>query len=226
MILPLLFLTMSAVQPAAQPPKVVPPGEMPSARPADAVVYFEGTTRDGWTTRDGKPAGWTIADGSLVVKAKSGDIVSAQTFGDAQIHVEFMTPVEAGEGQDRGNSGVYIHGRYEVQVLDSFDSATYPDGQCGAIYKQHIPLVNACRPQGQWQTFDMIFRAARFDDTGKKTANARLTVLHNGILIHDHIELSGPTGGAIGQAETATGPILLQEHGHAVKFRNLWVRPI
>lgn len=213
-------------QPPAVMPGTVAPGAATAAAPSDAVALFDRSILDGWTTRDGKAPGWTLADGVATVKAGTGDIVSTRTFGDAQIHIEFRTPVEAGDGQDRGNSGVYIHGRYEVQVLDSHSSATYPDGQCGAIYKQHAPLVNACRPQGEWQTYDIVFRAPRFDDAGKKTASARLTVFHNGVLIHDHAEVRGPTGGAMGQAETPTGPILLQEHGHAVQFRNLWVRPL
>ena len=221
-----------AKPPAANPtelkaPPVVTPGAQASMvpPPSDAVVLFDGSSLSGWATRDGKPAGWKLADHAMVCQPKTGDIVSAKTFGSAQIHVEFMTPVESGDGQDRGNSGVYIHGRYEVQVLDSYKSETYPDGQCGAIYKQHVPLANACRPQGQWQTYDIIFHAAAFEG-GKKTANARATVLHNGVLIQDNAEITGPTGGAIGQDETPTGPILLQEHGHAVQYRNVWYRPL
>lgn len=224
MLLALAICIATLGQPAA--PRSVSPGPSVSAAPADAVALFDGSGLEGWTTRDGKSPGWAFAGGVATVKAGSGDIVSKRAFGDAQIHVEFRTPVEIGDGQDRGNSGVYIHGRYEVQVLDSHSSVTYPDGQCGAIYKQHVPLVNACRAQGEWQMYDIVFRAPRFDAAGQKTSNARLTVFHNGILIHDHVDLAGPTGGAIGQAETATGPILLQEHGHAVEFRNLWVRPL
>lgn len=227
--LPLAGLALIA---AAQPektdlkaPPVVTPGAFVSIPPpSDAVALFDGKSMTGWATRDGKPAGWKAADGAMAVVAKAGDIVSAETFGDAQIHIEFMTPVEKGEGQNRGNSGVYIHGRYEVQVLDSHQSQTYPDGQCGAVYKQHVPRVNACRPQGQWQSYDIVFRAPKFEG-GKKITNANVTVIHNGVLIHDHVEVT-PTGGAIGQEEKATGPLLLQEHGHEVQFRNLWVRKL
>lgn len=230
MLTVLAFAAMS-LQPAPQPPRVVDPGPAPALQPppADAVVLFDGSSLDGWTTRDGKPAGWKAdgaQNGAMTVVPRTGDIVSQQTFGDAQIHVEFMTPETAGAGQDRGNSGVYIHGRYEIQVLDSYQNETYPDGQCGAIYKQYIPLVNACRAPGQWQTYDIVFHAARFDESGRKTAPARVTVFHNGVLIHDNAELKGPTGGAIGQNEVPTGPLLLQEHGHEVKFRNIWYRPL
>jgi hypothetical protein len=231
------LITLAAIlltqPPAAQAaelksPPVVTPGEQPGVQPppSDAVILFDGSSVSGWTTRDGKPAGWTVSDHILVCQPKTGDIVTAKTFGSAQIHVEFITPVEQGEGQDRGNSGVYLHGRYEVQVLDSYKSETYPDGQCAAIYKQHAPLVNACRPQGQWQTYDIIFHAPVFDSAGKKTANARATVLHNGVLVQDNAEIVGPTGGAIGQEERPVGPLLLQEHGHAVRYRNVWYRPL
>ncbi len=231
-LLPLSLLLLAqppaaTAQPLKAPP-VVTPGPQPTMQPppSDAVVLFDGSSLSGWATRDGKPAGWKLADGIMTCQPKTGDIVSAKTFGSAQIHVEFMTPVEEGEGQERGNSGVYIHGRYEVQVLDSYKSETYPDGQCGSIYKQHVPLANACRPQGQWQTYDIIFHAAAFDGSGKKTADARATVLHNGVLIQDNADIIGPTGGAIGQNETPTGPLLLQEHGHQVRYRNVWYRPL
>lgn len=207
-------------------PSVVTPGVGAAAAPSDAKVLIDGKSLDGWARRDGKAAAWKLDEKAVTVVAGAGDIVSKATFGDAQIHVEFMTPVEQGDGQDRGNSGVYIHGHYEVQVLDSYKSETYPDGQCGAIYKQHAPLVNACRPQGEWQTYDIVFRAPRFDASGKKTANATITVLHNGVLIQDHAEAISPTGSAVDQKETATGPLMLQEHGHGVSYRNVWVRGI
>lgn len=206
------------------PPVVTPGAAYSVPAPSDATVLFDGKTMNGWKTRDGKASGWKAADGTMTVVAKAGDSVTEFTFGDAQIHLEFMTPVEKGDGQDRGNSGVYIHGRYEVQVLDSYKSETYPDGQCGAIYKQHVPQVNACRPQGEWQSYDIVFHAAKLEG-GKKTKNATVTVIHNGVLIHDHVEVT-PTGGAIGKEEMEKGPLLLQEHGHEVKYRNVWVRGI
>ncbi len=217
-------------KPELKAPPAVKPGPSHGAAPSDAVMLFDGKSFDKWTKRDGSPMGWKPGPGKsgddMVVVAGAGDIVSKETFGDAQIHVEFMTPVEKGDGQDRGNSGVYIHGRYEVQVLDSYKSETYPDGQCGAIYGQHVPLVNACRPQGEWQTYDIIFRAPKFDAAGKKTVNANITVIHNGVLIQDHAEAKSPTGSAMAQDEKATGPLMLQEHGHAVVYRNVWVRKI
>lgn len=236
-MLTLIALTAAlAGQPKAEPalkaPPVVTPGGYPGMQPppSDAVVLFDGRSTEGWTMREGKPARWQAEGkpgGSMTVLPGGGDIVSEQIFGDAQIHVEFMTPEEkTGEGQDRGNSGVYIHGRYEVQILDSYKNETYPDGQCGAIYKQHVPLANACRPQGQWQTYDIIFHAAKFDAAGKKTAPGRATVFHNGVLIQDNAELMGPTGGAVAENEAPTGPLLLQEHGHPVKYRNIWYRPL
>jgi hypothetical protein len=226
---PVLAQSPAQAQPELKAPPVITPGPLPGSAPSDAVVLYGGGAPDGWATRDGKPAGWTSdgkPGGFMTVTAKTGDIVSKQSFGSAQIHVEFMIPVTSGEGQDRGNSGVYIHGRYEVQILDSFKNETYPDGQCGAIYKQYVPLVNACRPPGEWQSYDIVFHAASFDASGAKTAPARLTVFQNGVLIQDNVELKGPTGGAIGQEEKPTGPLLLQEHGHEVKFRNIWFRPI
>jgi len=224
-----VLLSVQPEPPKLVPPPVITPGAAPGGAPSGAVVLFDGSSLSNWTTREGKPAGWKAEGkpgGTVTVVPKSGDIVSTQTFGSAQIHVEFMTPVEEGEGQDRGNSGVYIQGRYELQVLDSFKNETYPDGQCGAVYKQHVPLVNVCRPQGQWQTYDIIFHAAAFDGSGKKTANARITALQNGVLIQDNAEIAGPTGGAIVEQEKPTGPLLLQEHGHPVQFRNVWFRPL
>ncbi len=223
-------LAAMAQQPEKKPelkaPPVVAPGALSSAAPSDAKVLIDGKSMDGWKKRDGSPAAWKLDEKAGTATAGGGDIVSKHTFGDAQIHVEFMTPVEKGDGQDRGNSGVYIHGHYEVQVLDSYKSETYPDGQCGAIYGQHVPLVNACRPQGEWQTYDIVFRAPKFDGAGKKTAKAVITVIHNGVLIQDHAEAVSPTGSAIDQKETATGPLMLQEHGHPVVYRNVWVRKI
>lgn len=160
----------------------------------------------------------------MTVTPGKGSILTAASFGDCQLHLEFRTPIEEGEGQNRGNSGVYIHGRYEVQILDSHRNTTYPGGQCGAIYNVHPPLVNASLPQGEWQSYDIIFRAPRFDEQGKKTANARLTVLHNGVLVHDAAEVPSPTGASRDSKESPTGPIMLQDHGHRVQFRNIWVR--
>lgn len=207
------------------PPRVVEPGTS-TRPPSDAVVLFDGSSLEGWTSVDGSPARWTVEAGAMVVNG-TGSIRSTHMFKDAQIHIEFATPAEvAGEGQGRGNSGVYIQGRYEVQVLDSYGNETYADGQCGAIYGQHAPLVNASRPPGVWQTYDIIFRGARFDASGRKTEPARITVLHNGVVIHDHAEASGPTGASLSRESPEPGPLLLQDHGNPVRFRNVWVREL
>jgi Domain of Unknown Function (DUF1080) len=214
------------------PPIVTPaPASAEPVRPpSDAVVLFDGTSVDEWTHADGSPARWTpdgTKGGAMTCKPGSGSIVSKRRFGDAQIHVEFATPaVVDGEGQGRGNSGVYIQSRYEVQVLDSYENATYPDGQCGAIYGQRPPMVNACRKPGEWQTYDIIFRAARIGKDGKVTERPRITVFHNGVLIHDDVEILAPTGAAPGRDEAADGPIYLQDHGNTVRYRNIWVRPL
>jgi hypothetical protein len=216
----------AAIQPLVTP-RVVAPGTPGQGfgPPSDAVVLFGGKNLDAWTKTDGTAAGWTVEDGAMVVRGGAGSIVTKEKFGDVQLHLEFATPAAVeGEGQGRGNSGVYLQGRYEVQVLDSYKNETYPDGQCGAIYKQHPPLVNACRGPGEWQTYDIVFRGPRFDEGGKKVKNATLTVLHNGVLVHDHAEVTSPTGAAMNAAEGGDGPIYLQDHGNPVRYRNVWVR--
>lgn len=241
MFVALASLVVSAGQPAAQPakgadlpqPKVISPGTAPVSAPSDAVVLFNGMSLEEWQLADGKPAEWTLdarprAGAPMTCKPGSGSIVSKKTFGDAQIHVEFALPkadAEAGKkGQDRGNSGVYIQGRYEVQVLDCYQNETYPDGQCAAIYKQHAPLVNVCKPAGEWQTYDILFTAPKFDAAGKKTANARVTVIQNGVVVQNNAEMSGPTGGNLSEESATPGPIMLQDHGNLVQYRNVWVR--
>lgn len=167
-----------------------------------------------------------------VVKG-AGGIVTRQQFGSCQLHIEFATPEQvSGSGQARGNSGVFLQGRYEVQILDSYDNFTYPDGQCGALYGRAVPLVNACRPPGQWQTYDIIYHRPIFDPNGRVVRKATFTVLHNGLLIHDHVQLEGGTGWVGPHAVTEyephpdKGPIILQDHGSPVRFRNIWVRPL
>ena len=155
-----------------------------------------------------------------------GGIMTKKEFGDMQLHIEFATPAEVkGEGQGRGNSGVYLQGIYEIQVLDSYNNETYPDGMIGAVYQQYIPLVNASRPPGKWQTYDMIFRAPKFDRSGKVVKKAAVTVLLNGILIQDHVEI-GPTPGGPRNEEQSKGPIFLQDHNNPTRFRNIWVREL
>ena len=170
-----------------------------------------------------------VRDGVLVCKSGTGDIVSKRSFGSAQIHVEFSTPLmPAAKGQARGNSGVYLQGRYEVQVLDSYQNPTYFHGQAGGVYKQYAPLVNACRKPGEWQTYDIIFEGPRFKD-GKLEKPAIVTVLHNGVVTQNHTVLIGGTPHrAVGtyQAHPEKGPIRLQDHGNPVRFRNLWIREL
>jgi hypothetical protein len=208
---------------AALPP-IVTSGTAKSA-PSDAIVLFDGSSLDGWTYTNGKAAEWSIEGDAMVVKPGSGSIVSKAKFNDAQIHLEFATPTKVeGEGQGRGNSGMYLQGRYEVQILDSFENETYGNGQCSAIYGQYEPLVNVSRGPGQWQTFDVIFHAPKFDGDGKKTAPGTVTVFHNGVLTQDHVELQGVTGGSLSPESAEPGPILLQDHNNLTRFRNVWVR--
>jgi hypothetical protein len=205
-------------------PKVVQPG-LGTAPPSDAIVLFDGRDLAHW--RSGQaPAQWTLADGAMVVNGK-GSIESVETFGDCQLHVEWAAPAKVeSASQGRGNSGVFLMGRYEVQVLDSHANRTYADGQAAALYGQKPPLVNACRPPGEWQTYDIVFRAPRWN--GDELASpARITVLHNGVLVHDAEPLLGGTthkavAKYVKHAEEL--PIALQDHGNPVRYRNIWVR--
>lgn len=216
-----------AVQPEGRPalPPVVTPAVAHQQAPSDAVVLFNGRDLSNWRKEGGGAAAWNVADGVITIAPGSGSIITEETFGDAQIHIEFALPEDpAANGQDRGNSGVYIHGLYEVQVLDSYENETYPDGQCGAIYGQHPPLVNASLPPGRWQSYDIIFRAPRFDAQGNRSEPARLTVLHNGVLVQNNVEVIAkhPAGGF--KEEPGERPLYLQDHGNPVRYRNIWVR--
>lgn len=209
-------------------PPVVTPGQpasdRPTPAPSDAIVLFDGTSLDAWQAEKGGAAGWKVegvAGGSMTIEPGTGSIVTKRSFGDAQFHIEFATPKEvSGEGQGRGNSGVYLQGRYEVQVLDSYENKTYFNGQCAAIYGQHPPLVNACRKPGEWQTYDIIFTAPKFGADGKVTTPARITVLHNGVLVQNNVEATNPT------ATAQDGPLMLQDHNNRGRYRNIWVRQL
>lgn len=210
-------------------PAVVTPG-VGTAPPSDAVVLFDGTSLAEWETERGGVAEWVLADGAMTVANGKGAIRTKRSFGDCQLHVEWRTPAEVkGEGQGRGNSGIFLQSRYEVQVLDSFENRTYSNGQAGSVYKQHIPLVNACRPPGAWQTYDIVFRAPRFAADGALLEPATITALQSGVLILDHVVLKGGTT-YIGQPRYEkhgeTEPILLQDHGNPVSYRNVWVREL
>ena len=229
-----LFGASQPATKAEEKPRVVTPGapsDKPMPAPSDATVLYDGTSLDGWQMENGKPAAWKsegAKGGAVTIEPGTGGMVTKANFSDMQLHVEFKIPQldEKHTGQDRGNSGVYVQGRYEVQVLDSYQHDTYANGQCGALYGQHAPLVNACRKPEEWQTYDIVFHAAKFDASGTKTSNAWMTVLHNGVLIHDHAELTGTTGSAPGKETPGDGPVYLQDHGHKVQYRNIWMRKI
>lgn len=214
-------------------PPVVAPGDTDLATsaggaPADAVVLFDGENLSQWETPGGDDAPWKVGDGYFEVVPGTGPIQTKAGFGDVQLHVEWSAPdPPRGEDQDRGNSGIFLMGLYEVQVLDSYENDTYADGQAAAIYGQYPPLVNAMRPPGQWNTYDIIFRRPRFGPDGALRAPATVTVLHNGILVQDHEKLTGPTAHHERppyEAHADGLPIQLQDHDHPVRFRNVWLR--
>jgi hypothetical protein len=213
-------------------PPVVDPGPAgdPAPVPADAIVLFGGKDLSEWTTAKGTPAGWQVQDGYMQVLKGTGSIRTKRAFGDCQLHVEWASPAAAvGEGQDRGNSGVFFMDKYEVQVLDSYQSKTYADGMAAAIYGQYPPMVNASRKPGEWQTYDIVFHRPRFDGQGKLVTPAYLTVFHNGILVQDHEELTGPTEHKERPPYVAHAdklPISLQDHSHPVRYRNIWLREL
>lgn len=204
-------------------PPVVTPGENNSA-PSDAVVLFDGTDLSAWENAQN----WKIEDGAMV--CGKGDIRTKASFGDCQLHIEWSAPVPAkGSGQGRGNSGVFLMNTYEIQILDSYENTTYFDGQAGAIYKQTPPQVNAMRPPGQWNVYDIIWTAPRFGEDGKLESPAYITALHNGVLILNHFELKGDTPfnrPPQYRKHADRLPIRLQDHGNPVRFRNIWVRDI
>jgi hypothetical protein len=209
-------------------PPVIDPGDV-SRAPSDAIVLFDGTDLSEWEGREGDAA-WEVEDGTFTVVPRTGNIRTRKAFGDVQLHLEWRSPTQiTGEGQDRGNSGVFLMGLYEVQILDSYESATYSNGQAGSIYKQSIPAVNATRPPGQWQSFDIVFTAPRFDADGNLAQPATMTVFHNGVLIQSHFTLEGPTvfiGEPAYEAHPDKLPLMLQDHGNLVSFRNIWIREI
>tara|TARA_S200000501_G_scaffold147548_1_gene139217 strand:- start:74 stop:910 length:837 start_codon:yes stop_codon:yes gene_type:complete len=230
----------------------VTPGKE-GAPPSDAIILFDGSSLDKWqktffeysgsmaeyhewlpSLKEGPyvtaPADWKLEEGDLVVVPGTGHLVTKELFGDVQLHIEWLTPKDTTKkSQDYSNSGIFLMGLYEIQILNSFDNETYSNGQAGAIYKQHIPLVNATKPPGNWQEFDIIFSAPKFSNSGNVLNPARITVFHNGVLIQNNVYLTGPTC-YIGQAYYVKHPeklpILLQNHGNPVRFRNIWVRKL
>lgn len=211
-------------------PEVISPGTG-TAPPSDATVLFDGTELSAWQhVEDGRAAEWVVENSAFTVAPGTGDVQTKQGFGDVQLHIEWRTPsVIEGDLQDRGNSGVFLQTLYEVQVLDSYNSVTYPNGQAASIYKQHIPLVNASRGPGEWQVYDIIFRAPRFNDDGAVVEKARVTVLHNGVLVLNHVEIQGPTvyiGHPKYRAHADKMPLMLQDHNNPVSYRNIWIREL
>lgn len=215
-------------------PTVITPGtfstpEQPGKAPSDALVLFDGKDMSKWQKVGGGDPTWKVASGHMEVAGR-GDVQTKDSFGDCQLHVEWATPeVVKGDGQGRGNSGVFFMGRYEVQVLDSYGNETYADGQAAALYGQHPPLVNASLPPGQWQVYDIVFRRPHFDADGKVTKPATVTVFHNGVLVQDHAQLKGTTSHKKEGTYEKHGdkePIRLQDHGNPTRFRNMWIREL
>ena len=221
-------------------PKIVTPGATNSDAPSDAIILFNGNNLDAWqSTRDSsKPAGWIVSNGSFTVKKGTGNIQTKQVFTDYQLHIEWLIPQNiTGSGQARGNSGVFLAstGRgddgYEIQVLDCYNNTTYVNGQTGSIYKQHIPLANACKKPGEWQTYDIIWTAPRFNEDGTVKTPARITAIHNGVLLQNNVEIKGGTvyRGAPSYKKHGAAAIKLQDHGdpsEPISFRNIWVREL
>ena len=216
------------------PPVVRPPTfatqQQAGEPPSDAVVLFDGSNLDAWVGRDGAAPWNLVGDDAMEVEPRSGNIRSRAVFGSCQLHVEWRAPTEiTADSQGRGNSGVFMLGLYEVQVLDSYDNPTYADGLAGAVYGQQPPLVNACVPPGQWHVYDIVFEAPVFD-AGKLAAPAYLTVMHNGLIVQHRQAVQGPTQhrqlANYDEPHASEGPLVLQDHGDRVRFRNIWIRPI
>ena len=212
--------------------KLVTPGKTNTDAPSDAVILFNGTTASGWQHANGDEAKWTVADNALTVKPGAGGIQTKQKFGDCQLHIEWRIDKNVkGDGQDRGNSGVFLMGRYELQVLDNYNNVnkTYVNGQAGSMYKQTPPLVNVCKAPGEWQTYDIVFTAPRFSDNGSVISPARITVIQNGVLVQNNTTLWGNTvyiGSPTYEKHAAKESLMLQDHSHLTSFRNIWIREL
>jgi Domain of Unknown Function (DUF1080) len=211
-------------------PRVITPGKTSADAPSDAIVLFNRKDLSMWEDKSNGIPKWKVDGGIFTVDSGSGQIKTRRNFGDCQLHIEWRTPsVVKGDGQGRGNSGIFLMGRYELQVLDSYKNRTYSNGQAGAIYKQLIPLANASRPPGEWQTYDVIFTAPRFNADSTVKSPARITVIHNGVLVQNNATLAGGTqyrGIASYQMHGDKEPLVLQDHGNPVSFRNIWIREL
>ena len=210
-------------------PVKVTPGKNPGEPPSDAIIIFDGKDLSNFTSLDGSAAKWDVKDGAFSVTKGTGDIKTKKQFGDIQLHIEWRAPdVIVGEGQGRGNSGIFLQERYELQVLDSYESVTYSNGQAGSIYKQSIPLVNATRKPGEWQVYDVIYNAPVFSENGRAISPAKITVFHNGVVIQNGTQIWGPTeykGLPVYQSH-GKASLKLQDHGNPVSYRNIWVREL
>ncbi|WP_300602158.1 DUF1080 domain-containing protein [Niabella sp.] len=212
-------------------PRIVTPGSTSADAPSDAIVLFDGSGLSSWERADGKgPASWKLDNKIMTVAKGSGAIRTKQSFGDCQLHIEWRSPAEVkGDGQGRGNSGIFLMSNYELQVLDGYKNRTYSNGQAGSIYKQLIPLANACRKPGEWQTYDIIFTAPRFNKDSTLKSQGRITVIHNGVLVQNNAAILGATqyiGIPQNTFHKEKEPIILQDHGDPVSFRNIWIREL
>jgi Domain of Unknown Function (DUF1080) len=210
-------------------PAKITPGANSGEAPSDAIVLFNGKDLGEWASLDGSDAKWTVKDGAMTVQKGTGDVKTKRTFGDIQLHIEWRAPSEiVGEGQGRGNSGIFLQERYELQVLDSYESQTYSNGQAGSLYKQAIPLANPTRKPGEWQVYDVIYTAPRFSDNGRVLIPAYITVILNGVVVQNHTQIAGPTEykGLPVYVSHGKASIKLQDHGNPVSFRNIWVREL
>lgn len=239
--IPAMGYTQHIPLPAPQPPMlpamtefwepavtVISPGENNASPPSDAIILFNGKDLSQWEGKDGTPARWKVDNGIMTVAKGTGDIHTKIKFADFQLHVEWMIPVKADAKQNTGNSGIYLQGLYEVQIWNSHDIPLYANGQAGSIYKQSPPLVNAMRKPGEWNSYDIIYTAPRFKENGSLFSPARVTVLHNGVLIQNNTEITGGTvyKGLPAYKAHGKGPILLQDHSDDVNYRNIWIREL
>ena len=209
--------------------KKVTPGVKAGEAPSDAIVLFDGKDLSNFVSFDGSEAKWEVADGAFTVRKGSGIIKTKKAFGDIQLHIEWRSPTEIiGEGQGRGNSGIFLQEKYELQVLDSYESQTYSNGQAGAIYKQSMPLANPTRQPGEWQVYDVVYTAPTFSESGRVINPAHITVFLNGVLVQNNTEIRGPTEykGLPVYVQHGKGSLALQDHGNPVSFRNIWVREL
>lgn len=212
-------------------PKIITPADMDNMQgaPSDAIILFDGKDASQWEHPNGSPVKWDVANGTMTVKRGTGEIRTKRNFGDYQLHIEWSAPTEiVGESQGRGNTGIFMQGRYEVQVLDNYDNETYANGQAGSIYKQTPPLVNAMQKPGKWNVYDIIYTAPRFGEDGALDYPARITLLHNGVVVQNNTTITGSTEyiGIPKYTAHGDGPISLQDHGNPVRFRNIWIREL